>query len=133
MPLSQVYLATKRVKGILDDNKNGYTYEAMARIEEEVRTAAYKIIEAKSATYYGIGIALTRIVKAILGDENSVLTVSAKLSGEYGSKGVFIGVPSIIGRNGVKEIIELELTEDEQEKFTASASVLNEAFEGLGI
>ena len=133
VPLSQVYLATKRVKGILDDNKNGYTYEAMARIEEEVRTAAYKIIEAKSATYYGIGIALTRIVKAILGDENSVLTVSAKLSGEYGSKGVFIGVPSIIGRNGVKEIIELELTEDEQEKFTASANVLNEAFEGLGI
>ncbi len=133
VPLSQVYLATKRVKGILDDNKNGYTYEAMARIEEEVRTAAYKIIEAKSATYYGIGIALTRIVKAILGDENSVLTVSAKLSGEYGSKGVFIGVPSIIGRNGVKEIIELELTEDEQEKFTTSANVLSEAFEGLGI
>ena len=133
VPLSQVYLATKRVKGILDDEKNGYTYEAMARIEEEVRTAAYKIIEAKSATYYGIGIALTRIVKAILGDENSVLTVSAKLSGEYGSKGVFIGVPSIIGRNGVKEIVELELTEDEQEKFAASVNVLNEAFEGLGI
>ncbi|MBR6336129.1 MAG: L-lactate dehydrogenase [Ruminococcus sp.] len=133
VPLSQVYLATKRVKGILDDEKNGYTYEAMARIEEEVRTAAYKIIEAKSATYYGIGIALTRIVKAILGDENSVLTVSAKLSGEYGSKGVFIGVPSIIGRNGVKEIVELELTEDEQKKFAASVNVLSEAFEGLGI
>ena len=133
VPLSQVYLATKRVKGILDDEKNGYTYEAMARIEEEVRTAAYKIIEAKSATYYGIGIALTRIVKAILGDENSVLTVSSKLSGEYGTKGVFIGVPSIIGRNGVKEIVELELTEDEQEKFSASAKLLDEAFEGLGI
>ena len=126
-------LATKRVTGILDDEKSPYTYEGMARIEEEVRTAAYKIIEAKSATYYGIGIALTRIVKAILGDENSVLTVSAKLSGEYGTKGVFIGVPSIIGRNGVKEIVELELTEDEQEKFLASAAVLNDAFDGLGI
>lgn len=133
VPLSQVMLATKRVTGILDDEKNNYSYEGMARIEEEVRTAAYKIIEAKSATYYGIGIALTRIVKAILGDENSVLTVSAKLSGEYGTKGVFIGVPSIIGRNGVKEIVELELTEDEQEKFLASAAVLNDAFDGLGI
>ncbi|WP_028511326.1 L-lactate dehydrogenase [Ruminococcus sp. NK3A76] len=133
VPLSQVMLATKRVTGILDDEKSPYTYEGMARIEEEVRTAAYKIIEAKSATYYGIGIALTRIVKAILGDENSVLTVSAKLSGEYGTKGVFIGVPSIIGRNGVKEIVELELTEDEQEKFLASAAVLNDAFDGLGI
>ncbi|MBQ6676385.1 MAG: L-lactate dehydrogenase [Ruminococcus sp.] len=133
VPLSQVMLATKRVQGILDDEKNGYTYEGMQRIEEEVRTAAYKIIEAKSATYYGIGIALTRIVKAILGDENSVLTVSAKLSGEYGTKGVFIGVPSIIGRNGVKEIVELELTDSEKEKFLSSAKVLNDAFEGLGI
>ena len=133
VPLSQVMLATKRVQGILDDDKNGYTYEGMQRIEEEVRTAAYKIIEAKSATYYGIGIALTRIVKAILGDENSVLTVSAKLSGEYGTKGVFIGVPSIIGRNGVKEIVELELTDEEKEKFLSSAKVLNDAFEGLGI
>lgn len=133
VPLSQVMLATKRVTGILDDDKNSYTYEAMQRIEEEVRTAAYKIIEAKSATYYGIGIALTRIVKAILGDENSVLTVSAKMSGEYGTKGVFIGVPSIIGRNGVKEIVELELTDEEKAKFAASAKVLDEAFEGLGI
>ena len=133
VPLSQVMLATKRVQGILDDEKNGYTYEGMQRIEEEVRTAAYKIIEAKSATYYGIGIALTRIVKAILGDENSVLTVSAKLSGEYGTKGVFIGVPSIIGRNGVKEIVELELTDEEKSKFLSSAKVLNDAFEGLGI
>ncbi len=133
VPLSQVMLATKRVQTILDDEKNGYTYEGMARIEEEVRTAAYKIIEAKSATYYGIGIALTRIVKAILGDENSVLTVSAKLSGEYGTKGVFIGVPSIIGRNGVKEIVELELTDDEKQKFINSAKVLGDAFDSLGI
>lgn len=133
VPLSQVMLATKRVQTILDDEKNGYTYEGMARIEEEVRTAAYKIIEAKSATYYGIGIALTRIVKAILGDENSVLTVSAKLSGEYGTKGVFIGVPSIIGRNGVKEIVELELTDDEKQKFISSAKVLGDAFDSLGI
>ncbi|MBR1663171.1 MAG: L-lactate dehydrogenase [Ruminococcus sp.] len=133
VPLSQVMLATKRVTGILDDKSNMYNYEDMQKIEEEVRTAAYKIIEAKNATYYGIGIALTRIVKAILGDENSVLTVSAKLSGEYGTKKVFIGVPCIIGRNGVKEIIELELTDEEREKFHASASLLDEAFEGLGI
>ncbi len=133
VPLSQVMLATKRVTGILDDKSNMYNYEDMQKIEEEVRTAAYKIIEAKNATYYGIGIALTRIVKAILGDENSVLTVSAKLSGEYGTKKVFIGVPCIIGRNGVKEIIELELTDEEREKFQASASLLDEAFEGLDI
>ena len=57
--------------------------------------------------------AITRIVQAILGDENSVLTVSAKLCGEYGCKNVFAGVPCIIGRNGVKEVIELSLTDEE--------------------
>jgi len=131
VPLSQVMLATKQVSEILADDRNDYSTEDMERIEEQVRTAAYKIIEAKRATYYGIGMAITRIVKAILGDENSVLTVSAKLRGEYDSKGVFIGVPCIIGRNGVKEVLELSLTEEEKEKFRSSAAILDESFEGL--
>ena len=103
----------------------------MQHIEEQVRTAAYKIIEAKRATYYGIGMAITRIVKAILGDENSVLTVSAKLCGEYDTRDVFIGVPCIIGRNGVKEIVELNRTDEEKEKFQKSSGVLSEYFNGL--
>lgn len=131
VPLSQVMLATKQVSEILADDRNDYNTEDMERIEEQVRTAAYKIIEAKRATYYGIGMAITRIVKTILGDENSVLTVSAKLRGEYDSKGVFIGVPCIIGRNGVKEVLELSLTEEEKEKFRSSAAILDESFEGL--
>ena len=131
VPLSQVMLATKQVSEILDDSRNSYSADDMNKIEEQVRTAAYKIIEAKRATYYGIGMAITRIVKAILGDENSVLTVSAKLCGEYDSRNVFIGVPSIIGRNGVKEVLELSLTEDEMEKFRSSAAILDKSFEGL--
>lgn len=131
VPLSQVMLATKQVSEILDDDRNSYCREDMDKIEEQVRTAAYKIIEAKRATYYGIGMAITRIVKAILGDENSVVTVSAKLCGEYDCKNVFIGVPCIIGRNGVKEILELSLTDEETEKFRASAAILDECFDGL--
>ena len=131
VPLSQVKLATKQVSEILSDPRNSYTADDMNKIEEQVRTAAYKIIEAKRATYYGIGMAITRIVKAILGDENSVLTVSAKLCGEYDSRDVFIGVPCIIGRNGVKEVLELSLTEDEKEKFRSSAKILDESFDGL--
>ncbi len=131
VPFSQVMLATKPVMKIIEDDRNSYKMEDMKLIEEQVRTAAYKIIEAKKATYYGIGMALARIVKAILGDENSVLTVSAKLCGEYGARDVFIGVPTIIGRNGVKEIVELDLTEDEKERFKSSVNVLRENFEGL--
>ncbi|MBR3628931.1 MAG: L-lactate dehydrogenase [Oscillospiraceae bacterium] len=131
VPLSQVMLATKPVSSILADERNEYCVDDMKQIEDQVRTAAYKIIEAKRATYYGIGMAITRIVKAILGDENSVLTVSAKLCGEYGARDIFIGVPSIIGRNGVKEILELTLTEEEKQKFSASGAVLREYYEGL--
>ena len=131
VPLSQVMLATKSVSTILEDDRNSYCIGDMQKIEEQVRTAAYKIIEAKRATYYGIGMAIARIVNAILGDENSVLTVSAKMCGEYGQRDVFIGVPCIIGRNGVKEIVELNLTPNEKDKFDQSASVLKEYFEGL--
>lgn len=131
VPLSQVMLATKSVTEILEDERNDYNIDDMQSIEEQVRTAAYKIIEAKRATYYGIGMAITRIIKAILGDENSVLTVSAKLCGEYDSKNVFIGVPCIIGRNGVKEIVELSLTDEEKEKFQKSRQVLEDSFNGL--
>lgn len=133
VPFSQVMLATKPVLSIVEDERNTYSIDDMKQIEEQVRTAAYKIIEAKRATYYGIGMALARIVKAILGDENSVLTVSAKLCGEYGERNVFIGVPTIIGRNGVKEIVELDLTEEEKEKFRSSVKVLDENFDSLAL
>lgn len=131
VPVSQVMLATKHVTEIFDDERNEYCIDDMRSIEEQVRTAAYKIIEAKRATYYGIGMAITRVVKAILGDENSVLTLSAKLCGEYDTRNVFIGVPCIVGRNGVKEILELSLTDDEMEKFRSSANILDENFNGL--
>lgn len=131
VPVSQMMLATKHVTEILDDERNNYNIDDMKKIEDQVRTAAYKIIEAKRATYYGIGMAITRIVKAILGDENSVVTISAKLCGEYDSRNVFIGVPCIIGRNGVKEVLELSLTDEEKEKFKESVEILDKSFEGV--
>lgn len=133
VPVSQVMLGTKHVTEILDNDGNSYCIDDMQSIEEQVRTSAYKIIEAKRATYYGIGMAITRIVKAILGDENSVLTVSAKMCGEYGCKNVFVGVPCIIGRNGVKEILELSLTDEEMSKFKSSVEILDKSFDGLNI
>jgi len=128
VPWSQAMLATKPVLdlcrecGKCDDNVE------LAKIEEDVRTAAYKIIEAKRATYYGIGMSLTRITKAILGDENYVLTVSAFLRGEYGESGVFAGVPAIVNMNGVASVLELNLTEEEKKKFHDSCEALRAEF-----
>lgn len=91
-PWSQALLATKPILELCGEN-DAVCRERLVQIEEEVRTAAYKIIEAKNATYYGIGMALTRITKAILGDEHSVLTVSAMMRGDFGQRDVFVGAP----------------------------------------
>lgn len=134
VPWSQAMIATRQiqeiVKEIQEENRPGQM-EQLNRISEEVRGAAYRIIEAKRATYYGIGMAMTRITKAILGDENSVLTVSALLCGEYGQHGVFTGVPSIINQNGVQRVLTLKLTPEEQEKLAVSCQILRESFQGL--
>ena len=86
VPWSQAMIATRPICDILGKggSENPVQMEELDRISQEVRGAAYRIIEAKRATYYGIGMAMARITKAVFGDENSVLTVSAFLCGEYG-------------------------------------------------
>lgn len=95
-------------------------------IFKEVKDAGKKVIEKKGATYYAIGLAVKRIVECILRDENSILTVSTLLTGQYGISDVYMGVPSIVGRLGVKQIIEAPLDEDELEALRASAGVLKD-------
>lgn len=133
VPWSQAMLATKPVLELCEESSGNYCTEDLNGITDEVRTAAYKIIEAKRATYYGIGMALTRITKAIFGNESSVLTVSAKLRGEYGEKDVFVGVPCIVNRNGIQRVLELNLNEEEKAQFKASCETLQESYQGLKI
>lgn len=123
VPWSQAYLATKKVLDLCDGD-NEFCAKDLEKISEQVRTSAYTIIKAKNATYYGIGMSMVRLTKAILGNENSVLTVSAKLTGEYGQNGVYTGVPCIIGRSGIVEILEIDMTEEEMEKLNSSCKTL---------
>lgn len=131
VPWSQAMLATKPIIDICNESNGELKYEEMEKIGDEVRGAAQQIIKAKNATYYGIGMAMVRITKAILGDEHSVLTVSAMLRGEYGEKGVFIGVPCILNRNGVQKIVTLPLNEEELSKFKNSCNTLRECHDSL--
>lgn len=68
-----------------------------------LKNAAYEVIEKKGATYYAIGLAVRRIVDAILRNEDSILTVSSLLEGQYGLNDIYLGIPSIVGANGVKK------------------------------
>lgn len=102
------------------------------KIAVNVRDSAYKIIKAKRATYYGIGMVLARLSRAILNDENSIFTVSAYLNGEYSHKGLYIGVPALINRSGVRKILEIPLDDDEKQKFAVSARVIQEMLDEIG-
>lgn len=131
VPWSQAMMATKPIFDLCSETE-GCHFQRLLEIEEEVRMAAYKIIEAKRATYYGIGMAMARITKAIFGDENSVLTVSAFLRGEYGEQDVFIGIPCVVNRGGVNRIVELSLSAEEKQRLHLSCETLDQTYRELG-
>ena len=126
-------IATKSLADVCAESGGAACDAKLAEIETEVRTAAEKIIEAKKATYYGIGMAMVRITRAIFGNENSVLTVSAMLRGEYGENGIYVGAPCIVNRSGVKRVLTLTLTDEEQQKLHKSCEILRGQVQGLGL
>ena len=129
VPWSQAIMAVKPVYDMLEKYPDRYNHNDLEKIEYEVRTAAYDIIKAKGSTYYGIGMAICRIVRAIFHNENSVFTVSVRLRGEYGlRKEVFIGHPCIINSNGANRNLELKLMTKEIEQFKQSYEILDESF-----
>ena len=124
VPWDHAYVGCKKIKDMMKDNH--HPMEELKRIHEDVVNAAYQIIDKKKATYYGIGMALNRLVRAILNDENSILTISTYLENQYGQNDVYIGVPAVIHKNGVRELIELNLNEYEQEKLDNSCQLIKE-------
>ncbi len=110
------------------NNINSFlTEEEMQDICLEVKNAAYKIIEKKQATYYGIGMCLARITSAILGDENSIITVSCY---DDDNK-LFIGKPAILNKNGIVKSVYVSLTPSEEQKMQESIDIIKKTIEGL--
>ncbi len=89
-----------------------------------VRDSAYRIIEAKGATYYGIAESVRRICEAIVRDEDSILPVSVLLTGEYDIENICLGIPSVVGRSGVKRTFEIPLNDYELKKLRDSADAV---------
>ena len=122
VPWSHSYVGCKWLKKILEEK--GKDGKLLDEIYTEVQQAAYEIINRKKATYYGIGLGLAKLVKAILNNEKEILTVSAYIDGNFGHSGLYIGVPAIISHKGVTDILNITLDPEEQEKFDYSFSVL---------
>ncbi len=124
VPWEHAYVGCKKVSDILVDAKKDLS--DLDKIYVEVRDAAYEIINRKKATYYGIGLGLTKIVKTILNNTNEILTVSAYLDGNYGHKDIYIGVPAIINSEGARELLDLKLSEENQARLDKSCEILTE-------
>ena len=97
-----------------------------AHILERTRMVGMDIVIGKGSTEFGIGTVLAQVASAVLDDAKTILPVSALLEGEYGVTGLHAGVPCIIGKNGIEKILELPLTQGEQQQFQKSASVITE-------
>lgn len=132
VPWSQAYITTKSIFDVIMNSKGKFSIDDLKQIEKNVTGAAQEIIRAKSATYYGIGMSLVRIVRTIFGDEKSALTASVMLNGQYGIDGVYAGIPAVIGRNGVEDIIKLDLTENEEQTFIKSCEFLKKTTKEIG-
>jgi L-lactate dehydrogenase len=100
-------------------------------IEQQVRDSAYHIINSKGSTYFAVGLALVKITASILRRQNSVLTVSAMLKGEFGINDVCLSVPCILSDKGITRIITSPLTPAEMDSLSHSADVLRQAIDSL--
>ncbi|MDR0300502.1 MAG: L-lactate dehydrogenase [Streptococcaceae bacterium] len=129
---SHANVAGVKLESWLQDNHD-VDAQGLVDLFLSVRDAAYSIIEKKGATFYGIAVALARITKAILDDENSVLPLSVFQKGQYENvEGLFIGQPAIVGANGIVRPIHIPLNDAELQHMQASAKqlqdILDEAF-----
>lgn len=127
LPLwSLANIAGVRLRDFVGANGQGYDQAAMDAVFGRTRTAAYEIIRRKKATYYAIGLALLAIVEAILRDQNTVLTISTPLHGQYGVEGIAISLPTIVGRQGATGVLDLPISAEERAAFQRSAETLKE-------
>lgn len=105
----------------------------LADITEDMRTSGSKVIALKGATYYAIALSVSRICKTILRDENSAMTVSSLIEGQYGITDVCLSLPFVVDIHGIKRELEPPLLPEELEKLHASANALKTVIKELDI
>lgn len=129
VPFSTLTLGGKNYKELQESKPEKYGKLTEEFVLERTRYIGYDIINGKGSTEFGIGAACADICKAIFHDEKRVIPASVLLEGEYGMNGVSCGVPCVIGRNGIEDIIELPLNDKEKEQLEYTCSVIRENIE----
>lgn len=106
---------------------------AMKELYDDVRDSAYEIIKKKGATYYGIAMSVRRIATCILRDERSILPVSSLIQGHYGLEGLCMGVPTVVGSDGIEKVLDINLSGEEQLELMHSADELKKVLASLDL
>ena len=126
VPWSHVYIGGKPFNKVVEDNKDRYGEVDLDNLVLDTARAGWEVYNRKGTTYYAIASATVGIIKAIINDENKIIPVSTLLEGEYGEYDVFSGVPVVLNGEGVKEVVEINMTDDELIKFKESNKLIRE-------
>lgn len=131
VPWSHVYIGGKPFSKVIEDNKKRVGDIDLEKLVLDTARAGWEVYNRKGTTYYAIASATVGIIKAIINNENKIIPVSTLLEGEYGEFDVFTSVPAVLNNEGVKEVVEIEMTKQELDKFKASNKVIKEYIDKL--
>ncbi len=126
IPWSQITVGAKSFSQILSDNPKRLKGIDIHKVQQQISQIAYKVVNAKGATNYGIAAVAARMINAIVRDGNIVMPASVMLDGEYGEHDVYAGVPAVITGNGIKELVTYHLQESELAEFKKSVALLKD-------
>ena len=125
---STVTIAGKPLFELIKEKPEKYGKLDLNKIAEKGKKGGWEVLGGKGSTEFGIGASLSEVVKAIICNEHRVLPVSVYLNGEYGQKDVYASVPAVLGKDGVEEIIELNMTKEEKKLFDNSCKIMSENY-----
>lgn len=128
---SNAFVGVKPLRDVIDSMPAQIKFSDLDKIYQNVKNSAYQIIERKRATYYGIGMALVRITKAIFNNENRIMPISVYNENVYDIDNLYIGLPAVLNENGVDHVVKLNLTEDELKSLKHSSSILKHSIDSI--
>ncbi|WP_025724600.1 L-lactate dehydrogenase [Acholeplasma granularum] len=126
---SNAFVGVKPLSDVMESLPKNISFSDLDKIYLDVKNAAYHIIERKKATYYGIGMALVRITKAIFNNENRIMPISVLNNGVYDIDNLYIGLPAVINKDGVDHVVKLKLSSKEKEYLKKSSNILKSSLD----
>lgn len=124
--ISCAYINGKKVTDYIEERSEKFKNIDFEAIEAKTAATGWDIYIGKQSTEFGIACTCTDVIRAIYHDEKKVLPCSAFLQGEYGAHGFYAGVPVVLGKNGIEEIIELPINSAERKKLNKTFEVLTQ-------